>query len=960
MAGAVMDIRNLSPIRGRDEQLTLITNLLERVRGGVGGVAIIEGAAGLGKTRLLMAAQSMAQALSFRTGLGAAEPGHSAVEMAALIEALFGGDEPLIERTALRSREASHEERFWLLQDVWSLMERAALRQPLLVCLDDVQWADVGCGFALRMLTQWLASLPIAWLIATRPSQGAQQIRRALAELTSAGAATIHLAPLDASAVAQLAADVLGARAGGDLLRTLGDVRGNPFLIVDLLAGLREEGLVSVVDGRARMVENRVPHRLEDSMRRRLSRITPMAQRAAVVAASLARQFTLNQIAAMGAVAIAELLGPIEEVINAGVFIEVGGRLAFQHDLAREAVRGAVAAAVRRALDREAADVLLAGGALPVEVATQLAESAEPGDMTAIGTLADAADALGMTDPGASADIADAALALTPSRHVMRGPLVARRTVSLFAANRSDEARAFADRALRQSLPAEQEAEIRLSVAGMFAISADDRADNARQALSLAGLSADLRARLWASLFHNLLVAGRLDEAMAIEAEVQTSVSASADLAAQYFLQIGRSAMEYQLGRFERALRLLDSVDRQQLASIDDPRERLTHSYRSWLLSALDSVEEASAVADNGLASAQRDRQNWAVHVFETWKGRHLLQLGRLDEANAVLEGRFRLTEAHLIVGVLDAAAVAALGRVKIHIGDDRGANDVAEIAQVMLATTAPVVRKLAIWYLAVHAMAAGDPHQAHRWLCAPGKEERLSLFPLFPMEVADDPLLVRIALAVGDEELAGAITVLARRRHELNPTVRSIEAIAAHTQGLLNESRQDLQEAVALLATCPRPLALAAALEDLGCAKLAAGDRNEAVAAFDRVLQICVEAGAIGDAARVRHRLRELGIRRRVKSLDRPKLGWDSLTDAELHVVRLAAEGYTNRAIANRLFVSPHTVNTHLRHVFDKLGIRSRVELTRIAVTVDTPVTRQPSCLCSPRRRSTSGGARS
>ena len=168
------------------------------------------------------------------------------------------------------------------------------------------------------------------------------------------------------------------------------------------------------------------------------------------------------------------------------------------------------------------------------------------------------------------------------------------------------------------------------------------------------------------------------------------------------------------------------------------------------------------------------------------------------------------------------------------------------------------------------------------------------------------------------------------------------------------------MQEAVALLATCPRPLALAAALEDLGCAKLAAGDRNEAVAAFDRVLQICVEAGAIGDAARVRHRLRELGIRRRVKSLDRPKLGWDSLTDAELHVVRLAAEGYTNRAIANRLFVSPHTVNTHLRHVFDKLGIRSRVELTRIAVTVDTPVTRQPSCLCSPRRRSTSGGARS
>ena len=80
-----------SPIRGRDEQLDMITGFLQRVRAGVGGVAIIEGAAGLGKTRLLAAARATATALSFRTGLGAAEPGHSPVELAVLIEALFGG-----------------------------------------------------------------------------------------------------------------------------------------------------------------------------------------------------------------------------------------------------------------------------------------------------------------------------------------------------------------------------------------------------------------------------------------------------------------------------------------------------------------------------------------------------------------------------------------------------------------------------------------------------------------------------------------------------------------------------------------------------------------------------------------------------------------------------------------------------------------------------------------------------
>jgi DNA-binding CsgD family transcriptional regulator len=921
-----------SPIRGRDEQLQLITGFLERVRAGVGGVAIIEGAAGLGKTRLLAAARATARTLCFRTGLGAAEPGHGFVELAVLMEALFGGAESLLERTALGSRDRSREEPFWLLQDLQTLLERAALRQPLLICLDDVQWADPGCGFALRMLTQWLASLPVAWLIAVRPNQGAPQIRRALAELTTAGAATIRLTPLSASAVAQVAADVLGAPVGGDLLRTLADVQGNPYLVVDLLAGLREENLVSVAGGRAKLMENRVPHRLEDSMRRRLSRTSPAGERVGISAASLARQFTLNQIAALARIPVADLVDPVREVIDAGIFIEADGRLAFQHDLAREAVRNVVPAAIRRALDREAADVLLADGALPVEVAAQLAASAGPGDVAAVRALADAAESLGVTDPSASADIASVALSLAPSRHPLRGPLVARRTVSLFAAGRSKEARAFADNALRQSLPAEQEADVRLSLAAMFAISADDRADNARQGLSLAGLSADTRARLWASLFHNLLVAGRLDEGLAIESEVRANVLASTDLAAQYFFQIGRSAMEYQLGRFELSLQLLGGVDPERLAGFDDPRERLTHSYRSWVLSALDRVDEAIAVAENGLASAQRDRQNWAVHVFETWKGRHLLQLGRLDEANAVLEGRFHLADAHLIVGVLDGAGVVALGRIKLHVGDERGAHEVAEIAKLMLAATAPVVRRLGAWYLAVHSMASGEPNQAHRWLCALGETERMSLFPLFPMEAADDPLLVRMALAAGDLELAKAVAELAVRRYELNPGVPSMAGAAAHARGILNDSRQDLEQAAGILVTCPRPMALAAALEDLGCARLADGDRSGAVDAFDRVLRICLDTGAARDAARTRKRLRELGIRRRVQSLDRPKLGWESLTDAELNVARLAAAGYTNRGIADKLFVSPHTVNTHLRHVFDKLDVRSRVDLTRTA----------------------------
>ncbi len=96
------------------------------------------------------------------------------------------------------------------------------------------------------------------------------------------------------------------------------------------------------------------------------------------------------------------------------------------------------------------------------------------------------------------------------------------------------------------------------------------------------------------------------------------------------------------------------------------------------------------------------------------------------------------------------------------------------------------------------------------------------------------------------------------------------------------------------------------------------------------------VAAGAERDAARVRSRLRALGLRRLAGAKQRPSGGWAALTEAELMVVREVAAGATNRAAAQRLFLSPHTVSTHLRHAFTKLGINSRVELARMALEHD------------------------
>ena len=187
-----------------------------------------------------------------------------------------------------------------------------------------------------------------------------------------------------------------------------------------------------------------------------------------------------------------------------------------------------------------------------------------------------------------------------------------------------------------------------------------------------------------------------------------------------------------------------------------------------------------------------------------------------------------------------------------------------------------------------------------------------------------------RIAAAAADKELADHAIALAERRATLNPTVASCAAAAAHVRGIWFESVEDLERAVELYRDGPRPLAYASALEDLGRVLAATGNNPSAIASLDEALSITTRIGAEWDSARVRGRLRRLGVRRRHVVSDRPKTGWASLTDPEINVAILAAEGRTNREIAQSCFVSPHTVNTHMRHIFEKLGINSRVQLTR------------------------------
>jgi DNA-binding CsgD family transcriptional regulator len=133
------------------------------------------------------------------------------------------------------------------------------------------------------------------------------------------------------------------------------------------------------------------------------------------------------------------------------------------------------------------------------------------------------------------------------------------------------------------------------------------------------------------------------------------------------------------------------------------------------------------------------------------------------------------------------------------------------------------------------------------------------------------------------------------------------------------------------VLDSSSRPLLYAAAAEDAG-AELARTDRGgEAVHQLNAAFDTYQGHEALADARRVGRELRRLGVDRRIVSQPRAKTGWDSLTASELKVVNLIAQGATNRSVAQRLHVTPHTVKTHVHNAFAKLGINTRAQLTQL-----------------------------
>jgi len=209
--------------------------------------------------------------------------------------------------------------------------------------------------------------------------------------------------------------------------------------------------------------------------------------------------------------------------------------------------------------------------------------------------------------------------------------------------------------------------------------------------------------------------------------------------------------------------------------------------------------------------------------------------------------------------------------------------------------------------------------------------EKHLQL-TLFGGRIADPEgavLLVRGALAGGDQERAAWLAEATRQLAAVMPGHQDMSVAADHARGLIDGDPAVLEQAADRYGATH---ARATALEDAASAWTGQGNQRSAEALLRLAYAHYDELGSAEGTARVRARLRAVGTRLcHWTHQDRPAFGWGSLTDTERTIADLVGQGLSNRQVASRVFLSTHTVAFHLRHVFWKLGVTSRVQLARM-----------------------------
>jgi DNA-binding CsgD family transcriptional regulator/tetratricopeptide (TPR) repeat protein len=899
-------------VRGREAERRVIRDVLLRAQRGVGGVVLVEGEQGIGKSVLLCDAVDEGSRHGFSPAVGAAD------QLGRAIPFLFAAD---------RADHDGATPTWWLSQMRAQLADRATT-SPVLVCLDDVQRASPATLAALRALTRELRHQPIAWVLArsSTPEDGASYLFGLLAQ---EGAVRVRLAPLGEDAVAALLAGTFGAPADPGLRTLAAEAAGNPSLLTELASGLREDGAVQVIQGQATLTSGMLPGRIRQVARRRLDGLSEQARNLLVTAAILGPSFRLADAAEMLGGTPAMLLPAVEETMAAGIITADDYTFAFRHQLLRRAVGDTIPQPGLRTLHRRYAQLLLSRGGSAALAADHLLRAADQDSPASLADLDTAVVRILPSAPRAAADLAVRALELTPSGN----PDSLSRTVTaaeaLAAAGGLDEAGRIADDALAEPLPPIAEARLRCALSSVLCSRgrARDAAAEARIVLAQPQLPDDVRDK--AITAHLQALAGLRGQAAGSLITPVLATPDQFDSRAIVAALAARAAACWDKGQIRDGLGLLrDAVRRESGVSRDarhvQPLLALTAALVD--LRQLGQAEEILRATDS-----QALRGIPAHAARSILRARIHLANGQLEEAAAAGEDGLAVAETLGAHGY-SCAAHCVLGLIALRRGDTAAAS--LHVAS----DSVPGPHSAEIYARAEVAVAGAQVSEVRdgpavalrlvRRLCAD-----LDSHPgLLLGDPATAPWLTRTALAAGNDELAAGVARAAEALASANQGYPAIDAAAAHSLGL---ARQDTACLARAVERHPDRWAKASAAEDLGVTHARRGDDRHAIGQFTEALQRYQAVGAEADTARVRRRLRKLGVRSRrwTRPAVKPASGWESLTEPERTVAELVAQGLVNREVAGRMYVSIHTVAFYLSQIFRKLSIGSRVELTRLVI---------------------------
>ncbi|MFJ3713878.1 MULTISPECIES: LuxR C-terminal-related transcriptional regulator [unclassified Streptomyces] len=946
---------SVRPLRGRTEQTELIGRAFERAQNSRRCVqGWISGPAGIGKSRLLAEARRAASARGFTVIHLEGDEFSPALPMTSLFHALArsldADRRPSPRRGAREVRDEQRDDRHFHAASL-SLLEAQLKKAPLLLTCDEGRSPVPLLAATLHPLMSRLRNSPVVWLTARRTVQEDEPALPGGPDVwpqSPTEALRLPLGPLCDSAVSQLFADCADGRPDAELSTLLGLAQGNPRLLVAVIGQLLEQGDVCVQGGTARLsgapagtgpragtsASGRAPRWFSALMEDRLATVSPQARLLMEVAAVLGPACLPEDIAEMLGEPVGALVPRFREAVVAGMVKCGTETVTFRHELMRQVLMEDMPGVVRGALHRQALGILLARGHSPTSVAPHLIHGAHRGDPAMAGLLRQAAEESVTNAPQTAADLALRGLELVrPVVDAAHEPLTVIAVEACVRSGTLPTAVTLARDALTRPAGPEITARLRywLSTALLLLGRTTDCLEVAGELLAQPGVPAHLRQKAvlnqlsaW-SAHDGHQVARHAEQALAADGgrgDGSGDGDGDEGLDIQAGVTTALAVLRWREGKLNEALALCQ--DAVALADRGSAFEWHTHPrlVSAMMLAHTGRFSEAEAA----LGTTPDPVEFVSADVPRLVHARLRLADGRLDEAEREATAGLAVAEESGVC-VFMPLAWQLLATVASHRGELARAGDYARrLRKALPDDRGQVCAAAGAWIEAQIALASGSEPDLKNaleelWSNEPGRGALLIEEPGFA------PWLVRVLLATRHPSQAAEVSAAAERLARANPGITVVFAAAEHARGLIEGDADALEEAVAGHRDA---WARASAAEDLG-ALLLETSRARAVRSLESALTLYGQLGAEGDTARVRRRLRAVGIRRRHWSHSpEPQTGLRSLTRTELTVAEHVVQGLTNRQVADRMFLSPHTIAFHMRQIFRKLQVHSRLELAR------------------------------